>query len=120
MPQNDNTITIDSQTYTTTEIMNKIGCCRTTAIKRMRNCKTVDELFASIEDGSRDFIIENTKVKVEDVMERIGCCKNTAYTRLNSSNTLERLYRPLTKCNNDSPSITTKELEMNKLLYGKW
>jgi hypothetical protein len=101
--------------------MNKVGCCRTTAIKRIRKCKTVDELFTRMENGKRDFIIENTKVKVEDVMEKIGCCKNTAYARLNSSSTLERLYRPLAKYNDDVPSgIINKDLEINKLLYGKW
>lgn len=122
MAQKDNTITFGNQTFTTTEIMNKVGCCRTTATKRMLNCHTKDELLSNTKTNYRKFIIEGHDIKVEDVMERVGCGKNTAYARLNSSKTLERLYRPLSKkCDLDSlPSITEEDKRVNKLLYGKW
>ena len=121
MPQKDNSITFGNQTFTTSDIMDKVGCCRTTATKRIINCKSKDALLASIKSSSRKFIIAGVEITVEEVMDKVGCCKNTAYARLNSCDTLEHLYRPLSKFNSGkSSAVSSDDENLNKLLFGKW
>ena len=121
------TITIENKTFTTNDIMQSVGCCRATAIGRMKSAISINDLLRAINvKNRRIFVIEGVEVTAHDVMIKVPCSKNTAYGRLNKCDTLDMLYRPLgtmSTCteskNPHNKKMTDMENPINKLLYGK-
>lgn len=120
-------VIIDGQTYTTDDVINKLGCARSTATKRIKSCDTLAELFAPVKlNKKRIFTIEGSVFNVNDVVAELQCSNNTAYNRLNKSKTIEQLFKPIgekisdTGRNPHNKQMSNMDDPMNKLLYSKW
>ena len=118
------TTTIDGRLFTTDDVIDKVGCARSTATKRIKNAKTIDELLGPIAVNKiRKFTIENTTFTVREVMNKLDCSGGTAYHRLMKSNTLDALFGPIGVSEDRNPhneKMTDMNNSLNRLLYGKW
>jgi len=119
---NMKTITLDGQTFTTDDIIDKVGCARSTATKRIKNCKTMDELFFPVAGirKIRKFIIEGKEFDVNDVVEKVNCSKSAAYGRLQRAITIKQLFYESSSKNSHNQKMTDINDPIIKLLYGKW
>jgi hypothetical protein len=117
--------TIDGKIFTTEDVMNKVGCARSTATKRIRNSKTITELFGSLMVSKiREFTIEGEIFTVKGVSDKLNCPCGTAYNRLTTCKTIESLFREIGNTveerNPHNKEMTDMDNDINKLLYGKW
>ena len=118
------TTTIDGRLFTTDDVIDKVGCARSTATKRIKNAKTIYELLGPIAVNKiRKFTIENTTFTVREVMDKLDCSGGTAYYRLMKSNTLDALLMPIGVSEDRNPhnaKMTDMDNSINRLLFGKW
>jgi hypothetical protein len=119
------TITLEEKTFTTDDVINKVGCSRSTATKRIKNCKTIDELLSPIMPNKiRKFTIEGETFTVKGVSNKLNCPCGTAYNRLTTCKTIESLFREIGNTveerNPHNKKMTDMNNSINKLLYGKW
>ena len=116
-------IKMEGKIYTTDDLMNILGCSRSTAKGRIKNCKTLDSLLCDvIVNKQRVFKIEGKVFSVGDVVEQVGCSKPAAYGRLQRATTIEQLMRVSYNGskNPHNKKMTDMDNPINKLLYGKW
>jgi hypothetical protein len=119
------TITLEGKTFTTDDIMEGVGCARSTATKRIRNSKTIAELFGSLTVSKiREFTIEGEIFTVKGVSDKLNCPCGTAYNRLTTCKTIESLFREIGNTveerNPHNKEMSDMDNDINKLLYRKW